>query len=123
MKKSILVVDDAPFIREIVKQTLMDHESFTLLGEASDGAMAIEQALTLSPDIILMDIVMPKVSGIIATEEILKRRPETKIISFTTLDQTLILEQVKAAGCVAHLKKPFTREEILICLKSLFSQS
>lgn len=119
MKKKILVVDDAPFIREIVKQILANNDKFHFLGEASTGVEAIAQADKLNPDIILMDIVMPEMSGIKATQEILKKHPHIKIISFTTLDNPKILNQAKEAGCIMHMTKPFTKDEVLDCLGSI----
>lgn len=119
MKKKILVVDDAPFIREIVKQILIGNEKFDFLGEATNGLEAITQAEKLQPDIILMDIVMPEMSGIKATQEILKKHPNIKIVSFTTMDNPMILNQAIAAGCIKHMTKPFTKDEVLSCLDSI----
>lgn len=117
--KRILVVDDAPFIREIVKQILDQESDFDFVGEAENGIEAISQAIKLRPDYILMDIVMPELSGIKATEEILKQIPEIKIIAFTTMDHSHIHEQARSAGCLDYLKKPFTKKELVECLKSL----
>ncbi len=115
----IMVVDDAPFIREIVKQILSGQEQYNLIGEAENGLEAIEQASKLKPDIIFMDIVMPELSGIKATEEILKLQPQIKIIAFTTMDNSIIKKQAEKAGCRGFLKKPFSKSEILDYLKKM----
>lgn len=111
--KTILVVDDAPFIREIVKQILKEETDYKYVGEAVNGYDAIEKANALKPDIIFMDIVMPELSGIKATEEIIKFNPSTKIIAFTTMDNSSIQEKAMAAGCCGYFKKPFSKKDFL----------
>lgn len=115
----VLVVDDAPFIREIVKQILADQEGFNLVGEASNGYEAIEKATELKPDIILMDIVMPELSGIKATEMILKIDPKVKIVAFTTMDSSSIQKQAMTVGCRGFLKKPFSKIDFLNYMKTV----
>ncbi len=115
----VLVVDDAPFIREIVKQILEAEDKYILLGEASNGLEAIEKAKDLNPDIILMDIVMPEMSGIKATEEILKFDPNVKIIAFTTMDNSSLQKQATAAGCKGFMKKPFSKSDFISYLNNL----
>lgn len=115
----ILVVDDAPFIREIVKQILQDQQKYKVVGEAENGLDAVEKASELKPDIIFMDIVMPEMSGIKATEEILKFNPSVKIIAFTTMDSSSIQKQAMKAGCRGFLKKPFSKSDFLNYLTKL----
>lgn len=117
----ILVADDAPFIREIIKQILKDESDFELVGEAANGFEAIEQAVALKPDLIFMDIVMPELSGIKATEEIIKLLPQIKIIAFTTMDSSSIQKQAMKAGCCGYLKKPFSKSDFLTYLNSVRS--
>jgi two-component system chemotaxis response regulator CheY len=115
----IMVVDDAPFIREIVKQILASEDGYVLVGEASNGLEAVERASELKPDIILMDIVMPEMSGIKATEEILKFDSKVKIIAFTTMDNSSLQKQAMQAGCRGFLKKPFSKNDFLFYLKKM----
>jgi two-component system, chemotaxis family, chemotaxis protein CheY len=119
MALKIIVVDDAPFIREIVKQILSDQSGYKVIGEAEDGLKAVELAQELKPDIIFMDIVMPEMSGIKATEEILKFDASVKIIAFTTMDESSIQKKAMKAGCRGLLKKPFTKVEFLNYLKKV----
>lgn len=119
MVQKIIVVDDAPFIREIVKQILNDQKDYQVIGEAEDGLRAVELAQELKPDIIFMDIVMPEMSGIKATEEILKFDSSIKIIAFTTMDASSIQKKAMKAGCRGFLKKPFTKIEFLNYLKKV----
>lgn len=115
----IMVVDDAPFIREIVKQILSGEPDYLLVGEATNGLEAIEKASELKPDLILMDIVMPEMSGIKATEEILKFDPKVKIIAFTTMDNSSLQKQAMQAGCKGFFKKPFSKNDFLFYLKKM----
>ncbi len=115
----ILVVDDAPFIREIVKQILQEEKAYIVVGEAENGLQAIEKVNELRPDIVFMDIVMPEMSGIKSTEEILKLHPSTKIIAFTTMDSSSIQKQALKAGCRGFLKKPFSKTDFLKYLLKL----
>lgn len=108
----LLVVDDAPFIREIVKQAVSG-SSIELVGEATDGEEAVALALSKRPDVILMDIVMPKKNGIEATREILQSDPKVKILAFSTIDQESMVQKAMEAGCCGYLNKPFTAEDLL----------
>lgn len=116
MKKNrVLIVDDAGFIREILTR-ICESAGYYVVGEAVDGETAFSQALRLKPDIILMDIVMPRKNGIEATKEILKKNPEITIIACSTIDDELMKEQVIEAGCVAYVNKPFSRLKVLEAL-------
>ena len=107
-----MVVDDAPFILEIIRHTLKN-TAYQIIGEASNGAEAIELAQNIRPDIILMDIIMPHKSGIDAAKEILKSLPNTKIIAFSTADQESMVMLALEAGCCDYIVKPFKSEQLL----------
>lgn len=109
----LIVVDDAPFIREIVRHALEKVGSIVVVGEAGDGEEAIALALKTRPDVILMDIVMPKKSGIEATKEILEQLPETRIVAFSTADQELMVMRAIEAGCCSFMEKPFKAEDLI----------
>lgn len=108
----VLVADDAPFIREVVRQ-ILTASGFQIIGEASDGEEAVTMARTTEPDIILMDLVMPKMSGIEATKEILKENPSQKIIAFSTVDQHTMVMRAIDAGCIHYITKPFKKDELI----------
>jgi two-component system chemotaxis response regulator CheY len=112
----LLVADDAPFIREIVRH-VAEKNGIELVGEAADGAEAVTLAQSLKPDVILMDIIMPKMSGIEATKEILETLPSTKIIAFSTTDQETVVIRALEAGCVSFVVKPFKAEELLAVIR------
>lgn len=108
----VLVADDAPFIREVVRQILIA-SGFQIVGEAGDGEEAVAMAEKTEPDIILMDLVMPKMSGIEATKEILKKNPAQKVIAFSTVDQHTMVMRAIDAGCIHYLTKPFKKSELI----------
>ncbi len=107
-----MVVDDAPFILEIIRHTLKN-TNYQIIGEALSGVEAVELALNIRPEVILMDIIMPQKSGIDAAKEILKSLPNTKIIAFSTADQESMVMLALEAGCCDYIVKPFKAEQLL----------
>ena len=118
---SLLVADDAPFIREIVR-AVAERAGYELAGEAIDGEDAVRMALEKRPDVILMDIIMPKMSGIEATKEILKQIPEARIIAFSTADENVLASRALEAGCRSYLAKPFKGEDLLAAIRSCLEE-
>ena len=108
----LMVVDDAPFILEIIRHTLKN-TNYQIIGEALSGVEAVELALNIRPEVILMDIIMPQKSGIDAAKEILKNLPNTKIIAFSTADQESMVMLALEAGCCDYIVKPFKAEQLL----------
>ncbi len=107
-----MVVDDAPFILEIIRHTLKN-SAYEIIGEAVSGSEAVELALNIRPEVILMDLIMPHKSGIDATKEILKALPNTKIIAFSTADQESMVMLALEAGCCDYIVKPFKADQLL----------
>lgn len=108
----LIVADDAPFIREIVR-TICEKSGIALVAEAIDGHDAVELALKHKPNVVLMDIIMPRKSGIEATKEILAALPDTRVIAFSTADQETMVMRALEAGCCSFLVKPFKAEDLL----------
>ncbi|OQW51146.1 MAG: two-component system response regulator [Proteobacteria bacterium SG_bin7] len=121
MSVNILIVDDAPFIRELIEQ-IVTKEGWTVVGQAENGKQAISMATEKNPDVIVMDLIMPEMSGLDATREILNNNPDAKIIACSTVnDQNLIMRALDA-GCVNYITKPFEREKIVKVIKSTFDR-
>ena len=117
--KSILIVDDSEDMRTLLGQVLED-EGYTLYF-AEDGNMAIEQAVTHRPTLILMDMSLPGISGWEAVEQ-LRKKPEfqhTPIIAVTAYVTKADEERAKAVGCDAHLGKPFDIMQVLDTIDEL----
>ncbi len=116
----LVIVDDAPFIREAIRGLIRDTE-FEYVGEAIDGEEAVDVIRRLKPDVVLMDLVMPKKNGIEVTKEILEEMPKIKIIACSTEGQTNLTLKALEAGCSHFLSKPFTAEALLKVLRTTMS--
>lgn len=113
----LVIVDDAPFIREVLRHIFQNTE-VKVVGEAQDGEEAIEIVGREHPHVVLMDIVMPRKSGIEATVQIMKDHPETKVIACSTVDQNSMVMRALEAGCCNYIVKPFKAEDVLKAVRS-----
>lgn len=108
----IAIVDDAPFIREILK-TIAKSQGWMVAAEAENGKEAVDLVLRANVQVVLMDIVMPIKNGIEATQAILSRNSNIKIIACSTMDQESILLKAIENGCCSYLTKPFNKDEVI----------
>ena len=122
MASRVLIVDDLAFIKLIIKDTL-EKTGFEVAGEASNGVEAIEQYKRLQPDIILMDITMPKMDGIQAIQEIVKIDPQAKVIMCSALGQQKLIIQSIQLGAKDFIVKPFKPERIVGAIKKALNMS
>jgi two-component system, chemotaxis family, chemotaxis protein CheY len=118
MEMRILIGDDAPFIREIIRN-ILSTTKLQILPDACDGAEVIEKAFLHKPDLIFLDLSMPKKNGLDACEEILQALPQTKIVIISSLHDESIIQKAIAIGCIDFIKKPFEVADILSVLKHL----
>jgi len=112
MAVKLVIVDDAPFIREVVRHVVKESD-IEIVGEAQDGVEAVDVVKKTQPDVVLMDIVMPRKSGIDATVELLKNMPKLKIIALSTVDQETMVMKALEAGCCHYVTKPFKKEDLV----------
>lgn len=116
MRKTVLIVDDVAFVRKTLA-TILVEGGFDVIGEAASGTDAIEQFHRLKPDVVTMDIVMPKMSGIEATRKIIKGNPEAKIVMVSAMGQeSLVMESIHA-GAKDYILKPFSADEVIKTLQ------
>jgi DNA-binding NarL/FixJ family response regulator len=101
----ILVVDDFSPFREALCSFFQGYETLTVVGEAADGDEAIELAFRLAPHVIIMDVKMPRKSGVAATQRIKQARPEIHIIGVSTQNDTVLKASMKAAGFSSFITK------------------
>ena len=108
----IMIVDDSESIRNLLKDVLLvgKHE---VVAEAVDGIDAIEKFSTVKPDVVLLDIAMPKKDGLTTLKEIKKMNLNTKVIMVTVRDEMDMIQDCIAVGALAYIIKPFTTEEVL----------
>ena len=121
MKTKILIVDDHPFTRAGVRSILESADTIEITGEAKDGFEAIHHVNDPQPDIVVMDITMPNLSGIDATREILEHQPETKIIALSIHSGEQFVKGMLNAGAVAYLLKEEAPEELSIAIDKVNS--
>jgi DNA-binding NarL/FixJ family response regulator len=101
----ILIVDDEKAVRSALGRLLGTREEWKVVGEAADGAEAIGMAQELQPDVVIMDITMPEMSGLEATPVIKKVIPKTEILIFTQYDSTQMVKEAQSAGASGYLLK------------------
>ncbi len=114
----LLLADDAPFIRDVLRHIFESQQAFEIAGEAEDGEHAVQLAIQTKPDVILMDIVMPKMSGIEATQQILKTLPSCRIVACSTVDQETMVMRAIEAGCCSYVTKPFKANDVIKAVQS-----
>jgi DNA-binding NarL/FixJ family response regulator len=115
----VLLVDDQEIVRQGLATILRYEEGIEVVGEAADGEQAIAQALQLQPDVILMDIKMPRLGGIPATRKIKQQLPQTEVIILTTYDtDDLVFEGIKA-GASGYLLKDVSSEVLVSAIQGV----
>ncbi len=119
MAIKVLVVDDAMFMRSMIKDILNNSGRFNVVAEASNGLEAIDCYRNAKPDLVTMDIVMPVMDGIEATKEILKINPAAKIVMVSALGQEPLVIESIAAGARDFIVKPFSPEKVLKVLEQV----
>jgi DNA-binding NarL/FixJ family response regulator len=105
----ILVADDVPMVRAGLKSLLETHEGWSVCGEAGDGQDAVQKALDLTPDVVLLDVSMPHLNGLQAAEIIKKYLPSATIYFVTqyhSLEMARATAEVGARGCIAKVYIP-----------------
>ena len=101
----ILVVDDHEMMRQSLRRLINTYRNMEVVGEAGDGVEAIEAVPTLRPDVVLMDIDMPRMNGIEATKCIIATFPNTAIIGLSVQLAGNIIQQMRTAGICSYLLK------------------
>lgn len=108
----VLLVDDHNVVRSGLSAFLTAFDDLNLVGEANNGREAVKKAAELSPDVVLMDLVMPEMDGAEATAEILERDPDLKVIALTSFKEKDLIERVMEAGAIGYLLKNVGADEL-----------
>lgn len=115
----LLIVDDHAIVRRGVKALLAQIEDMAVIGEASDGAEAIAQAAALQPDVILMDLMLPNVSGIEAIRQISARPPTIAILALTSFASDDKVFPAIKAGALGYMLKNADLEELVTAIRQV----
>ena len=115
----ILIADDHEVVRKGIRSILEAHPGWTVCGEAADGRKAVEAARDLRPDLVVVDIGMPFLNGLDATRQIIKARPEAKVLVLTMHESEEVVQQVLEAGARGYLVKSDASRDLVEAVEAL----
>lgn len=114
-----MIVDDHPLFRDGLRGLLESIPGVEVAGEAGDGAEAVAVVAETRPDVVLMDVAMPRTNGITATREILARHPEVAVLMISMVDEDASLVAALRAGALGYLRKDATRDDVRTALDAV----
>ena len=109
----VLIVDDQKILSEGIRSVLETADDITVVGMAHDGEEGVSAVQTLQPDVVLLDIRMPKMNGVLATKEIKTRFPQTKVVILTTFDDSDYILDAINYGANGYLLKDINAETLI----------
>jgi two-component system response regulator NreC len=115
----VMLVDDHTILREGVRALLASEPEIVVVGEASDGQEALDKVEALRPDIVLMDMVMPRMNGLEATGHIKRRHPEVKVLILSMYDDDEYVQQVIQAGASGYLLKGMAADDLILAIREV----
>lgn len=121
MSKKILIVDDAAFMRMMIKN-IVTKSGYEVVGEAENGAVALELYKTHKPDLVTMDITMPEMDGIQAVKAIRSHDPNANIIMCSAMGQQAMVMEAIQAGAKDFIVKPFQQDRILQAIERVLNR-
>ena len=120
-KLRVLIVEDHQTVREGIKLLINSQPDMEVIGEAGDGEMAIREVANLNPDLVLMDISMPKMNGLKATKKLRSQSPELKILTLTRHTDDGYLQQIIAAGANGYVLKQSAPNDLVTAIRTVAS--
>ena len=121
MPKCILIADDNIIVRTIIRVFLESHKGFEVCGEATDGVDVIQKAKELKPDLIVLDLAMPRMNGVEAASVLKAMMPRVPIVLFTMYREMMGKSLTAAVGIDAVLSKPDGVGSLVECVQGLLS--
>ena len=118
-RRRILIADDHELLRHGVRTLLENEANFEVCGEAVDGKQAVDQTLATSPDLVILDLNMPVLNGLEVVTQILRQRPQTKILIFTVHDSEQTVQEILAAGAHGYLSKGRAGRDLVNAVKAI----
>ncbi len=117
-KIRILIVDDHQIVRQGLRTFLELHEDMVVVGEASDGQMAVEMVRQAPPDVVLMDLMMPRLDGVSATKQIMEMDVNTRVIALTSFAEDTQVFPAIQAGASSYLLKDVSPDELVDAVRA-----
>src|SRR5215472_609671 len=115
----LLLVDDHEIVREGLRSLLKAHRDWEIVGEAADGRQAVALVKDLKPDIVILDISMPLLNGLEATRQILKMRPQTKVLILTMYESDSLIRDILDVGARGYVLKTDVGKDLVAAVESL----
>ena len=115
----ILVADDHGIVRSGLKMLIDRQDGMSVVAEAEDGVVAVEQALKSEPDVAVLDVAMPRMTGVQAAREIKSRRPETMVLLLSMYDEERYLFEALKAGASGYVLKRAADEDLIEAIRSV----
>ncbi len=117
-KIRVLIAEDHTIVRQGIARLLKDQEGILVIGEASNGKIAVEKAVELEPDVVIMDIAMPLLNGVEATKRIKKALPKTKVIILSMYSNEHYIHELLETGVSGYLLKDCSGRDILNAIEA-----
>jgi DNA-binding NarL/FixJ family response regulator len=121
-RKRILIADDHAMLRRGVRNTFQTEPDLEICGEAVDGQDAVDKVKELRPDLVILDINMPVLNGLAAVRQILRHRPQTKVVVFSVHNSDQTLQEITAAGAHGFISKGKDAQELLRMVRDVLKE-
>lgn len=114
----VIVIDDHDMVRRGLAAYFKTYPDIALIGEAGDGEEGVELCLELQPDVVLMDLIMPRMGGIEATRKICAQKPDIRVIALTSFQDKSIVQEAIRAGAISYLLKNVDGNNLAAAIRS-----
>ena len=115
----VLIVDDHPMVAQGIQSVLESFDELKIVGVLNNGRAVVDQLEELNPDVILMDLNMPKMGGLTATEMVIERRPGTRVLVLTMHDSPEYISSALAHGAMGYVLKDVPTEELKLAIDAV----